>query len=186
MLMLCVAIILVAEYLFLSGDQMHGLFIGLWALILALVWAMKNTVPAFLDNARLILNLGPVREGERVVYQGIPWRVAALNLFTDLENPELVGGHFRLPLKDLSTLRSRPFDPETERFFPTRLDDWVMLADGFYGRVIRQTPEEVVIATGRGSSTHWAGCIRTRRCNRTAVTPTSPGTFARSAAEIWW
>ncbi|MCA0154223.1 hypothetical protein [Winogradskyella vincentii] len=31
MLILCAAIILVAEYLFLSGDQMHGLFIGLWA-----------------------------------------------------------------------------------------------------------------------------------------------------------
>ncbi|WP_431158168.1 hypothetical protein [Winogradskyella poriferorum] len=31
MLILCAVIILVAEYLFLSGDQMHGLFIGLWA-----------------------------------------------------------------------------------------------------------------------------------------------------------
>ena len=31
MLLLCILIILVAEYLFLTGDQMHGLFIGLWA-----------------------------------------------------------------------------------------------------------------------------------------------------------
>ena len=31
MLILCALIILVAEYLFLSGDQMHGLFVGLWA-----------------------------------------------------------------------------------------------------------------------------------------------------------
>ncbi|WP_179346497.1 hypothetical protein [Winogradskyella ursingii] len=31
MLMLCVAIILVAEFLFLSGDRIHGLFVGLWA-----------------------------------------------------------------------------------------------------------------------------------------------------------
>ena len=31
MLILCAVIILVAEYLFLSGDQMHGLFVGLWA-----------------------------------------------------------------------------------------------------------------------------------------------------------
>ena len=31
MLILCLVIILVAEYLFLSGDQMHGLFVGLWA-----------------------------------------------------------------------------------------------------------------------------------------------------------
>lgn len=31
MLGLCVAIIVVAEYLFLKGDHLHGLFIGLWA-----------------------------------------------------------------------------------------------------------------------------------------------------------
>jgi len=31
MLILCVVIILVAEYLFLTGDQMHGIFVGLWA-----------------------------------------------------------------------------------------------------------------------------------------------------------
>lgn len=31
MLVLCVLIILVAEYLFLSGDKLHGIFLGLWA-----------------------------------------------------------------------------------------------------------------------------------------------------------
>ena len=31
MLVLCAVIVLVAEYLFLTGDQMHGLFVGLWA-----------------------------------------------------------------------------------------------------------------------------------------------------------
>ena len=31
MLILCVVIILFAEYLFLKGDQLHGIFIGLWA-----------------------------------------------------------------------------------------------------------------------------------------------------------
>ncbi|MBO6879702.1 MULTISPECIES: hypothetical protein [Winogradskyella] len=31
MLFLCAVIVLVAEYLFLTGDQMHGLFVGLWA-----------------------------------------------------------------------------------------------------------------------------------------------------------
>ncbi len=30
-LFLCAAIILVAEYLFLKGDQLHAIFIGLWA-----------------------------------------------------------------------------------------------------------------------------------------------------------
>jgi len=31
MLMLCLAIVIVAEYLFLQGDQIHGIFLGLWA-----------------------------------------------------------------------------------------------------------------------------------------------------------
>ena len=31
MLILCAVIILVAEYLFLMGDQIHGIFVGLWA-----------------------------------------------------------------------------------------------------------------------------------------------------------
>ncbi|QCX38667.1 hypothetical protein FF125_09560 [Aureibaculum algae] len=31
MLVLCVVIIIVAEYTFLNGDEMHGIFIGLWA-----------------------------------------------------------------------------------------------------------------------------------------------------------
>ena len=31
MLALCALIIIVAEYLFLNGHQLHGIFIGLWA-----------------------------------------------------------------------------------------------------------------------------------------------------------
>ncbi len=31
MLALCLLIIVVAEYLFLNGKELHGIFIGLWA-----------------------------------------------------------------------------------------------------------------------------------------------------------
>ncbi|WP_033960350.1 hypothetical protein [Psychroserpens jangbogonensis] len=31
MLLLCALIIIVAEYLFLTGDHLHAIFIGLWA-----------------------------------------------------------------------------------------------------------------------------------------------------------
>lgn len=31
MLLLCILIILIAEYLFLTGDKLHGIFLGLWA-----------------------------------------------------------------------------------------------------------------------------------------------------------
>lgn len=30
-LALCVLIIIVSEYLFLTGDELHGIFIGIWA-----------------------------------------------------------------------------------------------------------------------------------------------------------
>ncbi|WAC02301.1 hypothetical protein N7U66_00600 [Lacinutrix neustonica] len=31
MLLLCIVIILFAEYLFLTGHEIHGIFVGLWA-----------------------------------------------------------------------------------------------------------------------------------------------------------
>lgn len=31
MLLLCILIILIAEYLFLTGNKLHGIFLGLWA-----------------------------------------------------------------------------------------------------------------------------------------------------------
>jgi hypothetical protein len=31
MLLLCALIIIVAEYLFLTGEELHAIFIGLWA-----------------------------------------------------------------------------------------------------------------------------------------------------------
>ena len=43
MLFLCALIIIVAEYLFLTGDQMHAIFIGLWApTLLAVVIFIKQ------------------------------------------------------------------------------------------------------------------------------------------------
>ena len=33
-LLLCASIILLSEYLFLTGEKLHGIFIGLWSLIL--------------------------------------------------------------------------------------------------------------------------------------------------------
>jgi len=31
MFLLCILIIIVAEYMFITGDKIHGLFVGLWA-----------------------------------------------------------------------------------------------------------------------------------------------------------
>lgn len=42
MLILCVVIIVIAEYLFLNGHQLQGIFLGLWApMVLGLVILFK-------------------------------------------------------------------------------------------------------------------------------------------------
>lgn len=118
--------------------------------LLGLLWASKAALPPYLDQIKVILNLGPVRQGERLVVDGIPWRVDTLNMYCDFSNPELTGGTLRLPVKELLSMRSRPSDPK-ESWFPTRENDWVTLADGCYGKVIQQTPEHVVVLRLGGS-----------------------------------
>ncbi len=118
--------------------------------ILGLLWASKRALPPYIDQIKVILNLGSVRQGERLIYDGIPWRVDALNMYCDFSNPDLTGGTMRLPVKELLVLHSRPSDPK-EPWFPTRENDWVRLNDGSFGKVIQQTPEQVVVLRLGGS-----------------------------------
>ena len=122
------------------GDWM---LLGFSLIIIAsLAWASKNTIPRLSDQIKLMLNLGPVRENERIVIDGIPWQVRKLTIYSRLTNPALEGGELRLPLRDLIPLSSRPFGPK-EPFFPCEKGHWLLLADGTFGKVIRQTPEWV-------------------------------------------
>jgi hypothetical protein len=91
---------------------------------------------------RMLLDMGPVREGERIIHDGIPWQVSSLNMYSTLVNPDLQGGVLRIPLGELTTKISRPV-VEDELWFPTRKDDYVMLSDGTFGQVLLQTPEVV-------------------------------------------
>jgi predicted nucleic acid-binding Zn-ribbon protein len=126
--------------LYTSGDW---LLLGIALIILFFIaLGSKTYLPRFMSEARLLLNMGPVRVGERVIYKGIPWQVMTLNIFSRLYNPELQGGVVRIPLSDMDAMTSRPDDPD-EPWFPTRKDDYVLLNDGTYGRVILQTPEIV-------------------------------------------
>ncbi|PTN37893.1 hypothetical protein [Desulfonatronum sp. SC1] len=128
--------------LYVSGDW---LLLGLAMIILVLVAVGSRTyLPKFMTEVRMLLDMGPVREGERIFLNGIPWEVKNLNMYSTLYNPELQGGVLRVPLGDLASQISRPDDPE-EPWFPTRKDDYVMLSDGTYGQVLLQTPEVVQI-----------------------------------------
>ncbi|MDB4673212.1 hypothetical protein OAF27_00205 [Verrucomicrobiales bacterium] len=119
-------------------------------LILGVVWAGKTALPRVFDQLKLMLNLGSVREGERVVIDGVPWEVKRLNVFSEFTNPALEGGTLRLPIRDVLPLASRPFS-QKEPWFPCDPGDWVRLGDGLAGKVITQTPEWVQLILLGGS-----------------------------------
>jgi len=110
--------------------------------LLSIAWTAKQTLPKYFLEAKMLLNMGTVKENERVIYNGIPWKVSALGFYTDLVNPELIGGKISLPLSKLADMYSRACHHE-EPWFPCNKEDWVTLSDGTTGKVILQSPETV-------------------------------------------
>ena len=125
---------------YIRGDWV---LMGLVFIMLAgAAWAIQKSLPKLLTEAKLILNLGPVREGERIIFNDLPWQVESLNFQATLTNPALQGGRMKVPVKALVDYNSRHCD-ENEIWFPTRKDDWVLLDDDTYGQVLSQSPEFV-------------------------------------------
>ena len=111
-------------------------------LLLGFVWTLVKSLPDAMDQIRTMLNLGAVQEGERLMFDGVPWLVSHLDFHTTLVNPQLEGGDLSLPVRDLSGLHSRPVAPE-EDWFPTSKGDWVLLDDDKIAQVEVQTPGSV-------------------------------------------
>lgn len=118
--------------------------------LIGIIWAGKTAIPPYLEQIRMILNLGSVREGERVIYAGLPWKVKKLGFFTTFTNPNLQGGRLRIPIRDVMEMISRPVEPK-EVWFPSEVDDWVILNDQVYGKAIIQTPDQVVLLRQGGA-----------------------------------
>ncbi|SMC46048.1 hypothetical protein SAMN02746065_102188 [Desulfocicer vacuolatum DSM 3385] len=118
-------------------------------ILLGLGWGIKSTLPGMWQQSRLMLNIGAVREGERLVMDGVPWMVKRINMFSQLENPDL-GMKLRIPIESLVGKTSRPFAPE-ESWFPCRKNDWVILADGTRGKVVSLSHEMVELVQRGGS-----------------------------------
>lgn len=113
--------------------------------LLALIFAFRNYVPKYFSEIRLFLNLGSARQGERVMYRGVPWLIERITLYTaTLYNPALDNGRIRLMLPELETLTSRPFDND-EIWFPAKVGESFILPNGTFGEVKRQTPESVYL-----------------------------------------
>lgn len=103
-------------------------------LLFGMVWTFRNLISKLWQQARLFLNAGSVREGERIIYEGLPWKVNNINIFTTIQNP-VSGLRLRIPIEKLVGLNSRPYG-EHEPWFPCKLQDWVLLSDKYYGRVV--------------------------------------------------
>ena len=125
---------------YVRGDWV---LMGLVFIMLAgAAWAIQKSLPQYLTEAKLILNLGPVREGERIIYNQLPWRVEVLAFQATLINPLLQSGKLFVPVKELVTYHSRHYQ-EGETWFPTQKGDWAILEDKTYGQVVSQSPEFV-------------------------------------------
>ncbi|WFB34333.1 hypothetical protein P3T73_09185 [Kiritimatiellota bacterium B12222] len=118
--------------------------------LLGVGWAGMKTLPGMVELFRMMLNMGAVREDERLIYEGLPWKVNSISFRTELLNPLLNGGVLTLPTRMLVGLVSRP-EGDDEEWFPTKKDDWVQLSDGVFGKVAYQCPSNVQIVTPGGS-----------------------------------
>jgi predicted nucleic acid-binding Zn-ribbon protein len=118
--------------------------------LLGIGWASKQAIPRFWRQATLMLNFGAVREGEIVIYNGLPYEVGPISIYTELVNRHLEGGFIRIHLKQLVDLRSRPIS-ENEPLFPSKCGNWVKLSDETYGKVVVQTPEIVELELKGGA-----------------------------------
>ncbi|MFC1849957.1 hypothetical protein ACFL27_07185 [candidate division CSSED10-310 bacterium] len=134
--------------LYVSGDWV--LLIVTLLFLFGIAWAAKQGLPKFWEQIKLLMNLGTVRENERLIYNGVPWRVASLNIYTLLENPEFKLGQIRLPLQNLLEMNSRPFH-DSEPWFPCKEEDWVLLSDETFGKVLSQSPDMVQLELRGGS-----------------------------------
>lgn len=152
---------LIFHLLSVLGGLLAALFVfnmaGDWFLLGIIIifligvgWAGIRTLPQYVEMVKLILNVGAVKENERIVFDGIPWKVDSLALSARLVNPLLAGGRVVLPVKYLVGLHSRP-PGEKEEWFPCREGDWVELSDGRTGRVAYQTPSTVQLVELGGS-----------------------------------
>ncbi|ACN13450.1 hypothetical protein (transmembrane family protein) [Desulforapulum autotrophicum HRM2] len=133
--------------LYACGDWVLITLISLF--LLGFIWTAKKNIMQFWKEIKLLLNLGSVRENERLIYHGVPWKVVSLNLYSELENPALKS-RLRLPLAAFMELTSYPCHAD-EPWFPCREKEWVILSDGTRGEVVSQTHEMVRLALRGGA-----------------------------------
>ena len=118
-------------------------------LLLGIALTLRQTLPRYWHQVQLFLNIGSVREGERILMEGLPWLVERINIYCTFSNP-VADISQRLPIADLVGLKSRPAKPD-EPWFPCKKGDWVILSDGVRGKVIGISHELVQLVERGGA-----------------------------------
>lgn len=143
---LSVVLALLAFLAVLYAVDAWVLFALFLIITLGVLLSLRNTVPTYVLEMRTLLNLGSLRQNERLILNGLPWRIVALDVYTLLHNPSL-NAFMRMPLVQISKMSSRPSQPN-EPWFPTEVGDFVLLLDNILGRVEFQSPETVQLNVG--------------------------------------
>jgi hypothetical protein len=118
-------------------------------LLLGIGLTLRHALPRYWQQIQLFLNVGSVREGERIDLDGLPWLVRQINIFSILENPT-AGICQRVRIDDLVDLKSRPCRKD-DPWFPCVRGDWVLLSDEMRGKVVGIT-QELVELVARGGA----------------------------------
>jgi hypothetical protein len=118
-------------------------------LLLGIALTLRNALPRYWQQIQLFLNVGSVREGERIDLDGLPWRVRQINIFSLLDNPTADLCQ-RIRIDDLVDLKSRPVKRD-DPWFPCIKGDWVMLSDGMRGKVAGISQELVALIERGGA-----------------------------------
>ena len=118
-------------------------------LLLGIALTLRTALPRYWKQMQLFLNVGSVREGERIDLDGLPWLVRRINFYSELENPAAEIRQ-RVPIDDLVELKSRPFKRD-DPWFPCLRGDWVLLSDGMRGKVTGIS-QELVQLVARGGA----------------------------------
>jgi hypothetical protein len=123
--------------------------------LLGAAWAGIQVIPQFIESLKILLNIGMVKENQRILFDGIPWNVASLGFSCRLENKDLDNGVQVLPVKRLVGLHSRPWCAD-ELCFPIQRGEWVRLSDGTTGCSVNQNPGTVTLELPGGARTSYS------------------------------
>ena len=118
-------------------------------LLLGIGLTLRQALPRYWQQIQLFLNVGTVREGERIFLDGLPWMVMRINVFSQLVNPAAEISQ-RVRIDDLVDLKSRPVR-QGDPWFPCKRGDWVLLADGTRGKVTGISQELVQLIQRGGA-----------------------------------